>query len=65
MPNQGYSKLVEGIYNIHKEEIRFNQQVLKIDYSLDTIKIHTKDNVFQAKKVISSLPLGILQGGLV
>lgn len=36
-----------------------------MDYSEDVVKLHTKDQVYQARKVISSLPLGVLQKGVV
>lgn len=65
LPDGGYSKLIEGIYNMHKGEVRFNQHVVKIDYNEETVRIYTKDSVYLAKKVISSLPLGILQRALV
>lgn len=45
--------------------MRFNQIVAKIDYSNDIVKLNTKDQVYQARKVISSLPIGVLQKGLV
>lgn len=65
MPEGGYSKLLQAIYDLHKPEVRLNQVITKVDYSQDVVKLHTKDQVYQARKVISSLPIGVLQKGLV
>lgn len=65
MPEGGYSKLLQAIYDLHKPEVRLNQVVTRVDYSEDFVKLYTKDQVFQARKVISSLPIGVLQKGLV
>lgn len=35
--------------------------MIEIDYSEDIVKVKTKTNIYYAKKVISSLPLGVLQ----
>ncbi len=61
----GYPMLFERLYNKYKPVIRFNTKVLAVDYSGQTIHLKTTNGVYSAKKVISSLPLGILQAGRV
>ena len=65
MPKEGYAKLLSEIYKNCKTEVMLNQTVMRIDYSSDVVVIYTKDQVYHAKKVISSIPLGLLQRGLV
>ncbi len=53
------------IFRFSNSKIEFNQKVIKIDYTSDVIKIVTNKKTFYAKKVISSLPLGVLKAGVV
>ena len=43
----------------------FNQRVHTIDSSSQLVKVVTNRQTFYAKKVISSLPLGVLKAGKV
>lgn len=52
--------LFPNIKNIH-----FNRRVTHIDYSDEIIVVHTNSKVYRAKKVLSSLPLGVLKAGTV
>lgn len=61
----GYPMLFERLYNKYKPFIRFNTKVLGIDYSGPIVRLKTTNGIYSAKKVISSLPLGILQAGVV
>jgi polyamine oxidase len=44
-----------------KKNVLFNQRVTKIDYSSNIVKIYTSSTVYNARRVISSLPLGVMQ----
>ena len=61
LPEGGYAQLVRGIFNKCKPDLRLNETVLSIDYSQDIVKIETNKGAHYAKKIISSLPLGVLQ----
>ncbi len=47
------------------KQVYFSQTVTKIDYSGPIVKIHTKDKIYLTEKVVSSLPLGVLQANKV
>lgn len=58
--------LFSQIVKTHKKEINFSSRVNKIDFTGDIVKVHTNNNkVFHAKKVISSIPLGVLKAGKI
>lgn len=62
LPELGYSSLIEHMYALlTPKQVYLNSVVTKIDYSGPLVKIYTKDNIFTAEKVISSLPLGVLK----
>jgi monoamine oxidase len=42
-----------------------NEKVLEIDYSQEVVKVTTTQGLYLGKKVISSLPLGVLQSSTV
>ncbi|MCF6765880.1 FAD-dependent oxidoreductase [Thiotrichales bacterium 19S3-7] len=55
--NQVIKRLAQGL------QIRFNQQVKKIDYQDNTIEIRTLDRLYRCRYLITSLPLGVLKAG--
>lgn len=57
--------LFKRLYEKYQPIVRFNTRVLSIDYSGPVIRLKTTNGVYSAKKVISSLPLGILKAGRV
>jgi polyamine oxidase len=57
--------LYKRLYEKYQPFVRFNTRVLSIDYSGPVIRLKTTNGVYSAKKVISSLPLGILKAGRV
>lgn len=64
----GYPALFQKLYKNCKGNMLLNTRVVAIDMSGPIIILHTQNplnpqqsQVFKAKKVISSLPLGILQ----
>lgn len=66
LPEDGYSALIDHMYGLlEPKQVYLNSVVTKIDYSGPLVKIYTKDNVFTAEKVISSLPLGVLKSNNV
>jgi monoamine oxidase len=60
-PQGGYAELVRGIFARCKPELRLNEKVIEIDYSHNVVKVVTDKRVYYGKKVISSLPLGVLK----
>ncbi len=64
-PEKGYFGAVQLMAKGVKAEIKFNQIVTRIDYSNAVVKVHTKDQVYLARKIISSLPLGVLKSNTV
>lgn len=44
-----------------KDNIRFNKEVKAIDYTSDEIVVHTNEEVYQATRVIVTVPVKILQ----
>lgn len=60
------TKLIGDIFQKEKAEVKIRKRVTAIDYSGDNVKVTTSDKkTFTAKKVISSLPLGVLKKGVV
>jgi len=57
--------LFRRLFDKYKPIVRFNTRVLSIDYQGPVIRLKTTNGVYSAKKVISSLPLGILKAGRV
>ena len=53
------------LYSRCKATLRLSEKVLKIDYFGEIVKITTTKGTYHTKKVISSLPLGVLQKGSV
>jgi polyamine oxidase len=45
--------------------VRLNTEVVSIDYGKEIIEVSTKNGVFYGRKVLCSLPLGILKNGSV
>jgi monoamine oxidase len=61
----GYPLLFRKLYEKYQPVVRFNTRVLSIDYSGPVVRLKTTNGYYTAKKVISSLPLGILKSGRV
>lgn len=65
IPLTGFHELFHVIFHFIGGKVLFHQRVHTIDYSSELIKVTTNKQTFYAKKVISSLPLGILKAGKV
>jgi monoamine oxidase len=66
IPKGGYFSVLKTIFEKYcrKAQIKYNHVVKAIDYSSPVVKVRTADGqVFLAKRVISSLPLGVLKAG--
>ena len=61
MPSSGFHKFFDVVFHFIGGKVLLNQRVHTIDYSSDIVKVITEKQVFYAKKVISSLPLGVLK----
>ena len=57
--------LFKRLYEKYQPIVRFNTRVLSIDYSGPVVRLKTTNGYYTAKKIISSLPLGILKAGRV
>ena len=65
IPQGGFSKLLNNLFSLCKPTLKLGEKVLKIDYSEKFVEITTNKQRYRCKKVIASLPLGILQAGKV
>ena len=68
LPGTSYAALILAIYNAYCKNatIVYNQPVSSIDYSGTVVKITTtKDQVYYAKRVINTIPLGVLKSGAI
>lgn len=66
IPKGGYSALLKAIFERYcgKATVKYETVVTEIDYSTPIVRVKTsKGDVYYAKKVISSLPLGVLKAG--
>ena len=62
----GYSNLFFKLFQSCKAQLVYNTRVVGIDLSGPVIILRTQDNkVYKTKRVISSIPLGILQRNLI
>ncbi len=62
----GYPALLQKLYKSCKTNVEFNTRVVAIDMTGPIISLRTQSGkVYQAKRVISSIPLGILQRNLI
>ena len=52
--------MVHELFKKCRPTLKLNEVVTKIDYSQPIIKVITNKGVYYSKKVISSLPLGVL-----
>ena len=57
--------MFQRLYQSCKTQIRYNTKVQAIDFSSDIVRVFTTNGQFTARKVISSLPLGVLKKGSV
>ena len=60
---KGYRQIIDGLAD--GLDIRLEHVVSEIDYSGSTVHIKTNKGDFEAKYVISTLPLGVLQNNVV
>ena len=68
LPGTSYAALILAIYNAYCKNatIEYNQPVSSIDYSGTVVKITTTNNqVYYAKRVINTIPLGVLKSGAI
>jgi polyamine oxidase len=66
LPKGGYSAFIKALSKQSKGKIHLNERVVKIDYSKKLIHLTTSTGkTYFAKRVISSLPLGVLKAGSV
>lgn len=67
LPAGGYLSLLTAIYQRYSNAtIVFNSAVTRVDYSGSTVTVTTSGGqTYQAKKVICSVPLGVLKAGSV
>lgn len=56
---------LNAVVKTSKKAILLGHRVSKIDSTGDVVKVHVGSKVFLAKKVISSIPLGVLKAGTV
>jgi len=66
LPQTSYAALIQAIYKNYckNASVIYNQVVTNIDYSGSVVKITTAEgSVYNAKKVINTIPLGVLQSG--
>lgn len=62
----GYPAIFQKLYKGCEGKILYNTRVVSIDMSSNLIVLQTQNGqVFRTKRVISSIPLGILQRGLI
>ncbi len=62
----GYPAIFEKLFKCCQGNVLFNTRVVGIDMTGNNIVLRTTDNrVFFARRVISSIPLGILQRNLI
>jgi monoamine oxidase len=57
----GFPAVFDKLHKHCKTQIRFNTRVLSVDYTGKYIRVHTTNGLYSAKKLISSLPLGLLK----
>lgn len=65
IPAGGYATLLNALFQKCNPELKLNQEVLEIDYTHDIVKVRTHQGHYYAKKIISSIPLGVLKSGKV
>ena len=66
MPDGSYAEFVKKIAEHHKLNVLFNKVVTKIAYSESSVIVTCSDgSVYYAKKLVCSLPLGVLKAGKV
>ena len=59
---KGFHKFIQSLRFLYS----FNEKVIKIDYRSNPLRIYTSNNkVYKAKKMISSLPRGVLKAKIV
>jgi monoamine oxidase len=63
MPQQGYKPIVERLAD--GLNVQLNTQVQTIEYDTESVTLHTNKGVFRAKRVICTIPLGVLKSEAV
>lgn len=51
----------EKLWEHCKPDLKLNEQITEIDYSKQIVRVKTNKRVYFGRKVISSIPLGVLQ----
>lgn len=57
----GYISLIDGLS--HALDIRFNERVKEVAWSSSGVRVSTVSGVFEADRVVITLPLGVLKRG--
>lgn len=58
----GYIKLIQYLStNLPKKSLKLNEKVSNIDWSSDLVKIKTSKNNYDAKRVVTTVSLGVLK----
>jgi polyamine oxidase len=66
LPPGGYFRVINAIYQACNPKTLFNKKVVAIDHSQPLVQIRTSDgSTYQARRVICSLPLGVLKKNIV
>ena len=65
MPEGGFSKIISSLFDLCRPTLKLGEKVIKIDYSNLMVEVTTDKQRYRCKKVIASLPIGILQAGKV
>lgn len=68
LPGTSYAALITAVYNAYCKNVQIilNTVVTNIDYSGSIVKITAANGqVYYAKKVINTIPLGVLKSGAV
>jgi len=60
---QGYSQIINHL--AAGLDIRLSTMVQEVDYGSSDVKIKTNNGIFSAKKVIVTVPLGVLKAGAI
>ena len=61
----GFPAVFDKLHKHCKTQIRFNTRVLSVDYTGKYVRVHTTNGLYSCKRLISSLPLGVLKGNKV
>ncbi|KAG7349569.1 polyamine oxidase [Nitzschia inconspicua] len=63
IPSQGYKPIVERLAN--GLDIQLETQVSTIEYDTKGVRLFTNRGIYEAKRVVCTIPLGVLKSGAV